>query len=69
MFNQLTKPRLRGLLDDCYRDVDYDLDEDAFAMAEEDDLVRKRFIRAWEGLVDGYKVGLRHLALSCGARD
>ena len=57
------------MLDDCYRDVDYDLDEDAFAMAEEDDLVRKRFIRAWEGLVDGYKVGLRHLALSCGARD
>lgn len=47
------------MLDDCYRDVEYELDEDAFAMAEEDDLVRKRFVRAWEGLVDGYKVSQR----------
>jgi len=26
-------------------------------MSEEDDVVRKRFVRGWEGLVDGYKVG------------
>ncbi|WVQ62081.1 uncharacterized protein L199_000216 [Kwoniella botswanensis] len=55
LFNQLTKPRLRGLLDDCYKDVTYLLDEDTFAEADELDLVRKRFIRAWESLVDGYK--------------
>ncbi|KAK1926544.1 COG4 transport protein-domain-containing protein [Papiliotrema laurentii] len=55
LFNQLTRPRLRGLLDDCYRDISYELDEDAFALAEEDDLVRKRFIRSWEALVEGYK--------------
>nr|XP_019000435.1 uncharacterized protein I203_06849 [Kwoniella mangroviensis CBS 8507]OCF63896.1 hypothetical protein I203_06849 [Kwoniella mangroviensis CBS 8507] len=55
LFNQLTKPRLRGLLDDCYKDVTYLLDEDTFAEADELDLVRKRFIRVWESLVDGYK--------------
>jgi hypothetical protein len=32
------------------------LDDDSFAEAEEADLVRKRFIRAWEGLVDGNRV-------------
>lgn len=56
LFNQLTKPRLRSLLDDVYRDVSYQLDDDTFAEAEELDIVRKRFIRAWESLVDGYKV-------------
>nr|XP_019014836.1 uncharacterized protein I206_00923 [Kwoniella pini CBS 10737]OCF53617.1 hypothetical protein I206_00923 [Kwoniella pini CBS 10737] len=55
LFNQLTKPKLRGLLDDCYKDVSYLLDEDTFAEADELDLVRKRFIRAWDGLVEGYK--------------
>ncbi|WVF70902.1 hypothetical protein IAT40_005697 [Kwoniella sp. CBS 6097] len=58
LFNQLTRPRLRGLLDDCYKDVTYLLDEDTFAEAEETDLVRKRFVRAWEGLVAGYKDSL-----------
>jgi hypothetical protein len=56
LFNQLTKPKLRSLLDDVYRDVSYDLDEDTFAEAEDIDIVRKRFIRAWESLVDGYRV-------------
>ncbi|WVQ85236.1 hypothetical protein IAT38_007401 [Cryptococcus sp. DSM 104549] len=58
LFNQLTRPRLRGLLDDCYKDVSYLLDEDSFAEADELDLVRKRFIRAWEGMVDGYRESL-----------
>lgn len=39
-----------------YRDVSYQLDDDTFAEAEELDIVRKRFIRAWEILIDGYKV-------------
>ena len=71
MFNQLTRPRLRGLLDDCYRDISYELDEDAFALAEEDDLVRKRFIRSWEALVEGYKVSRvvqRVSVLTCRTR-
>ncbi|WRT64259.1 uncharacterized protein IL334_001190 [Kwoniella shivajii] len=58
LFNQLIKPRLRGLLDDCYREVTYLLDEDTFAEADESDLVRKRFVRGWEILVDGYKDSL-----------
>jgi hypothetical protein len=45
-------------LDDVYRDVSYNLDEDTFAEAEDLDIVRKRFIRAWEQLVDGYRVRL-----------
>lgn len=43
-------------MDDIYRDVSYNLDEDTFAEAEDLDIVRKRFIRAWEQLVDGYRV-------------
>jgi hypothetical protein len=55
LFNQLTRPRLRPLLDECYRDISYLLDEDSFADAEEQDIVRHRFSRSWEGVVDGYK--------------
>lgn len=44
------------MLDDIYRDVSYNLDEDTFAEAEDLDIVRKRFIRAWEQLIDGYRV-------------
>lgn len=57
LFNQVTRPRLRPMLDECYRDVSYLLDEDAFADAEEHDVVRRRFVRAWEGIVEGFKVG------------
>lgn len=56
LFNQLTRPRLRAILDECYKDVAYLLDEESFAEADEVDIVRKRFARAWEGLVGGYKV-------------
>ncbi|TXT06172.1 hypothetical protein VHUM_03645 [Vanrija humicola] len=55
LFNQVTRPRLRPMLDECYRDVSYLLDEDAFADAEEHDVVRRRFVRAWEGIVEGFK--------------
>ena len=56
LFNQLLRPKLRTLLADVYKDVSYVLDEDAYAAAEYQDVVRKRFIRAWEGLAEGYKV-------------
>ena len=56
LFNQLMRPKLRTFITDVYKDVSYVLDEDAYAVAEYNDVVRKRFIKAWEGLVDGYKV-------------
>ncbi|KIR52823.1 hypothetical protein I315_04686 [Cryptococcus gattii Ru294] len=55
LFNQLTRPRLRPILDDAYRDVNYVLDDDAFQEAEELDLVRKRFVKSWDSLILGYR--------------
>jgi hypothetical protein len=40
---------------EVYKDVSYVLDDDGYAQAENQDTVRKRFIKAWESLVDGYK--------------
>ena len=56
LFNQLLRPKLRTFIPDVYKDVSYVLDEDGYAAAELQDLVRKRFIKAWEGLIEGYKV-------------
>lgn len=58
IFNQLTRPRLRSLLEDAYKGVSYLLDEDGYHAAEEDDLVRKRFITGWDPLMAGYKATL-----------
>jgi len=55
LFNQLMRPKLRNLITDVYKDVSYVLDDDSYSAAEYQDVVRKRFIKAWEGLVDGYK--------------
>jgi len=55
LFNQLMRPKLRNLITDVYKDVSYVLDDDSYSTAEYNDVVRKRFIKAWEGLVDGYK--------------
>ncbi|OAX40804.1 COG4-domain-containing protein [Rhizopogon vinicolor AM-OR11-026] len=55
LFNQLMRPKLRTLIPDVFKDVSYVLDEDSYAAAEHHDLVRKRFVKTWEGLVDGYK--------------
>ena len=60
------RPRLRTLIPDVYKDVSYVLDEDTYNSAESQDLVRKRFVKAWEGLAEGYKVShylLRELGL------
>ena len=52
------RPKLRTLIVDVYRDVSYALDDDGYTTAEYQDLVRKRFVKAWEGLIEGYKVGV-----------
>src|ERR1700730_8158488 len=56
LFNQLLRPKLRTLINDIYRDVSYVLDDEGYAQAEYHDVVLKRFVKAWEGLVNGYKV-------------
>lgn len=38
-----------------YNNVSYQLDEDGYTASEYQDIVRKRFVKTWEGLVDGYK--------------
>ncbi|KAF9228537.1 COG4-domain-containing protein [Gyrodon lividus] len=55
LFNQLMRPRLRTLIPDIYKDICYVLDEDTYSNAEYQGIVRKRFVKVWEGLVDGYK--------------
>nr|GAT61280.1 predicted protein [Mycena chlorophos] len=55
LFNQLLRPKLRNLITDVYKDVSYVLDDDAYTAAEYHDVVRKRFFKAWDALVDGYK--------------
>ena len=55
LFNQLLRPKLRMFIPDVYKDVSYVLDDDSYAAAETHDVVRKRFVKAWEGLVEGYK--------------
>lgn len=56
LFNQLLRPKLRTFIPDIYKDLSYVLDEDTYATAELQDIVRKRFVKAWEALIDGYKV-------------
>ncbi|TEB36091.1 COG4-domain-containing protein [Coprinellus micaceus] len=55
LFNQLMRPRLRTFIPDVYKDVSYVLDEQGYSTAEYQDLVRKRFMKGWEQLMDGYK--------------
>ncbi|EAU88111.1 hypothetical protein CC1G_03783 [Coprinopsis cinerea okayama7 len=55
LFNQLMRPRLRTFIPDVYRDISYALNEDQYNVAEYQDLTRKRFIKAWDTLMDGYK--------------
>jgi hypothetical protein len=50
------RPKLRTLILDVYKDVSYVLDDDGYSAAEYQDVVRKRFIKSWESLADGYKV-------------
>lgn len=58
LFAQVTRPRLRSILTESYRDVSYFLDEDSYAEAEYKDLVRRRFIKGWEHVLSAFKVSL-----------
>ncbi|THU99354.1 COG4-domain-containing protein [Dendrothele bispora CBS 962.96] len=55
LFSQLIRPRMRTFITEVYKDVSYVLDDDSYANAEYQDLVRKRFIKIWEGLIEEYK--------------
>lgn len=55
LFNQLIRPKLRTFLVDIYRDVSYVLDDNSYATAEYQDIVRKKFIKSWEGFMEAYK--------------
>lgn len=63
-FNQVVKPRLRPLLTDAFRDVEYVVSDRAGAAgadpdgdAEQDDgeIVRRRFQEGWDALMTPYK--------------
>lgn len=58
LFNQLIRPRMRSILSDCYKDVSYILDDESYAEAEYQDLFRKRFCKAWEGLIEPFREAL-----------
>ena len=64
LFNQLIRPRLRTFLTDTYRDVSYLLDDDAYSASEQQDIVRKRFVKNWEDVTQGLKVRCTH-TLKC----
>jgi hypothetical protein len=55
LFNQLLRPKLRNFIPDIFKDTSYVLDEDGYSTADYQDVARKRFTKAWEALVDGYK--------------
>lgn len=55
LFSQLTKPRLRQVLVEAYKDVTYLLDDDAFAEAEAHDIFVRRFLRGWDIVLAGFK--------------
>jgi len=55
LFNQLARPRLKSLVSEMYKDITYVLEENAYAISDSLDIVRKRFIRNWEIIMDGFK--------------
>lgn len=58
IFNQLTRPRLKTLLENVYKGVSYVLDEAGYNEAEANDVVRRRFVKGCDPLYEGFKVSL-----------
>ncbi|KAF9002038.1 COG4 transport protein-domain-containing protein [Cyathus striatus] len=55
LFNQLIRPKLRNLIPELYKDVTYVLDDDGYITSDHHDLVRRRFVKTWDQLMNGYK--------------
>ena len=49
IFTHTARPKLRTLWPDAYKDTTYVLDDEAYAQAEQTDLVRKRFTKVCQG--------------------
>jgi len=56
LFNQLLRPRLRNLIVEVFKDVSYVLDDETYSTIDNQEYVIKRFVRAWETVVECYKV-------------
>ncbi|KAF8327057.1 COG4 transport protein-domain-containing protein [Amanita rubescens] len=55
LFNQLLRPRLRNLIVEVFKGVSYVLDDETYSTIDNQEYVRKRFVRAWETVVECYK--------------
>lgn len=56
IFNQLIRPRMRSLMVDVYKDITYVIDDELYQAAEYQDMVKKRFVKMWSTLMDGFRV-------------
>lgn len=63
LFGQTLKPGLRPLFHESYKDVKYVLDEEEYSEADVNDVFTKRFRARFDGMVEGYKVRMRIVAL------
>ncbi|PFH45270.1 hypothetical protein AMATHDRAFT_71881, partial [Amanita thiersii Skay4041] len=55
LFAQFIRPKMRGLISDMFKDISYMLDDDSYSSLENQDTVKKRLVKSWESLAEGYK--------------
>lgn len=60
LFNQLVRPKLRNFVPEIYKDVSYILDEESYSVSSNENIVQKRFLKAWQALMDGFNVSKFH---------
>ena len=63
LFNQLIRPKLRNFVPEIYKDVSYVLDEESYSVSSNENIVQKRFLKAWQTLMDGFKASDLHLCV------
>ena len=63
LFNQLIRPKLRNFVPEIYKDVSYVLDEESYSVSSNENIVQKRFLKAWQMLMDGFKASDLHLCV------
>jgi len=61
LFNQLIRPRLRTFIPDVFGGMTYVLTEESYSTNESSDLFFRRFVKAWEAQIEGYKKTLLEL--------